>query len=71
MPLQITGMTLEENGAISISVANTVGRAYTVQYSSNLKSWTNLCTVSFDANGTAVIDTNNAANSRFYRLRQN
>ncbi len=71
LPLQITGMTLEENGAISIGVANTVGRAYTVQYSSNLKSWTNLCTVSFDANGTAVIDTNNAANSRFYRLRQN
>jgi subtilase family serine protease len=70
LPPQITGMTLEANGAISISVANTLGRAYTVQYSSNLESWANLCTVSFDINGAAVIDTNTAA-SRFYRLRQN
>jgi sugar lactone lactonase YvrE len=62
-------IVVQANGTVQLGLSGTVGDAYTLDVSTNLKTWTTLATISM-TNGSILYQDATASNfpTRFYRL---
>ena len=69
-PLPVLGGLVSNNGRVQLSIAGATGLFYTVQASTNLINWTDLCTTNLSTSPCLWFDPKQTNfSSRFYRVR--